>query len=275
MRELSSGPPTIKTFARLAYPEEKLAFERGYVWNIRVLIPGAIRLAWGFAWLGFKPNQITYLSHSVAVVGLLLIARGQTAEVVFGILFINLWQILDCSDGALARATGMTSHYGAFIDYLGGYLTCAALPVTIGFGLYLNPELAFEIFLGRFSWTLGPSVSIILPFLFGVLASFMFMLRSIGGFLYVTESQAKTGFPTRQRELNRIHIWLDRIRWFRRNWLELPGFMLPMLVPLALGRLLSLWLIPFAVLTFLDATAILVLSAMRLHKIDRGIAEVG
>lgn len=61
------------------------------------------------------PNQITWFSGFLGIVAAGLVAFEYIYAAV-GLLFIS--GILDCTDGDLARAKGMVSRYGAYLDHM-------------------------------------------------------------------------------------------------------------------------------------------------------------
>lgn len=44
---------------------------------------------------------------------------------VVGLVLLNIFPVLDCVDGTIARTLKGTSHYGEFFDAMGGYAMCA------------------------------------------------------------------------------------------------------------------------------------------------------
>lgn len=79
------------------------------------------------------PNQLTYL---MTVCGVLaapaLLVPGITGAVL-GVLAVQLYLLLDCVDGEIARWKKQYSLSGVYLDRVGAYLTDAA--VLVGFGL--------------------------------------------------------------------------------------------------------------------------------------------
>jgi len=78
---------------------------------------------WLFLKLRVRPNTVTLLSVLAAVTGTILLLEDSPSSVVAGAVCWQLWLILDCSDGEVARLTGKSSLRGAYIDYLGHHLT--------------------------------------------------------------------------------------------------------------------------------------------------------
>jgi hypothetical protein len=100
-------------------------------WYMRDVSP---LFTWVFLRLGFSANQLTYL---MIVAG---IAAGAVAGAwpgVWGALaaavVVQLYLLLDCSDGEVARFTRQTSVTGVYLDRLGHYFSEVALLVGLGF----------------------------------------------------------------------------------------------------------------------------------------------
>jgi phosphatidylglycerophosphate synthase len=70
-------------------------------------------LAKAFGWIPLHPNTITALSIVFAVAGFALLFHNQPAA---GFAFFILAFLSDGIDGAVARAKGLTSKKGAFLD---------------------------------------------------------------------------------------------------------------------------------------------------------------
>jgi phosphatidylglycerophosphate synthase len=80
-----------------------------------------------------SPNQFTGLMIVAGVAaGAALLVPG-LAGAVLGALLIQLYLLLDCVDGELARWTKKTSITGVYLDRIGHYLSEAAL--LVGFGI--------------------------------------------------------------------------------------------------------------------------------------------
>ena len=79
------------------------------------------------------PNQLTYLMVLTGVAaGAVLLVPG-LAGALLGALLIQLYLLLDCVDGEVARWRKQTSVTGVYLDRIGHYLAEAAL--LVGFGL--------------------------------------------------------------------------------------------------------------------------------------------
>lgn len=68
-----------------------------------------------FAKLGITPNMMTAASVATAAVSAFMYGSHRP---IYGALFIVLTGVLDMFDGAIARATGTTSRFGATLDHV-------------------------------------------------------------------------------------------------------------------------------------------------------------
>jgi phosphatidylglycerophosphate synthase len=92
-----------------------------------------------FAWialrLGLSPNQLTYLMMASGVVAgvavSLPVAPLWTA--LAGAVLIQVYLLLDCVDGEVARYLKRTSVAGVFLDRIGHYLSEVSLLIGLGF----------------------------------------------------------------------------------------------------------------------------------------------
>ncbi|MFE6775540.1 CDP-alcohol phosphatidyltransferase family protein [Streptomyces sp. NPDC057702] len=79
------------------------------------------------------PNQLTYLMVVAGILaGAALLVPGLTGALL-GAVLIQLYLLLDCVDGEVARWRGQTSITGVYLDRVGHYLSEAAL--LVGFGV--------------------------------------------------------------------------------------------------------------------------------------------
>jgi phosphatidylglycerophosphate synthase len=88
---------------------------------------------WVFARLGWSPNAVTIAFIACGIAAGVVIAFGGLATAVVGALLIQMYLILDCSDGELARWSDRKSVSGVYLDGVGHYLAESALLVGLGF----------------------------------------------------------------------------------------------------------------------------------------------
>jgi phosphatidylglycerophosphate synthase len=87
---------------------------------------------WLFARLGWSPNAVTagFILCGLAAAGVTVLPG--LAPAVGAALLIQLYLLLDCSDGELARWSGRTSVTGVYLDRIGHYLAEAGLLAALG-----------------------------------------------------------------------------------------------------------------------------------------------
>lgn len=123
---------------RASLPPEKNRSDS--YWTRWVLRPVSIPTAWLFLRFGISANAVSYSSGLIAILGGILMASGDFAWIAAGAAVLNLFAILDCADGNVARVTKTTGPWGAWADALGGYAAYAS--VLLGSGIaaqYLAP----------------------------------------------------------------------------------------------------------------------------------------
>ncbi len=79
------------------------------------------------------PNTVTYIATAVGLASAALIAMR---EIYLGVLVLLISQILDCTDGDLARLTGRITKKGAYLDRVFDRFVDAAIVIGI---VYLYP----------------------------------------------------------------------------------------------------------------------------------------
>lgn len=92
----------------------------------------------GFVLLRVPPNPITYLMIVAGVLGGVALAFGGLWSAILAALLIQVYLLLDCCDGEVARYTGRTSVAGVFLDRIGHYL--AEIALLIGLGIRAQGE---------------------------------------------------------------------------------------------------------------------------------------
>lgn len=114
-------------------------------------------VTWVAVRLGLSANQISVFAIAVAVVGSLFLGWANINYRVFGAVLLNIWLILDCVDGDIARLTNTASSSGEFMDALGGYYATAGIYVGSGFGAWQ--------FTGRLEWVIVGTMTSVLSLL--------------------------------------------------------------------------------------------------------------
>ena len=89
-------------------------------------------VTWALVRTPLSANAITVLMAAVGAAGAALFAFRGIWGAIVGAVLIQLYLILDCSDGEVARIRGATSAAGIFLDRLGHYVVEAILFVAMG-----------------------------------------------------------------------------------------------------------------------------------------------
>lgn len=90
--------------------------------------------------LGFTANAVSVIAMLVAVVGCVLLSIGAKYSIA-GVIFINFWHVLDCTDGNIARVKREANYMGEFIDAMSGYIVCSFVFLSLGLAAYHSTTL--------------------------------------------------------------------------------------------------------------------------------------
>jgi hypothetical protein len=101
-------------------------------------------LAWLAIRLKISPFHINYATFLLALCICGTFALGPPDFRVTAAVLLLFWQLLDATDGTIARGLGIRSNYGGFVDLLGGMFLLAFLDVSIGLGLYRFPDNSMQ-----------------------------------------------------------------------------------------------------------------------------------
>jgi len=115
----------------------------------RVLIPTAV-----------TPDQVSFIMILTGVMAGFVFSFPSPTAFLFGALILQLWYILDCVDGELARYRDYILRKivtvnkedlpitGAYWDYLNHYIVHGVVPFSISIGLYHSKANLFYVILG-------------------------------------------------------------------------------------------------------------------------------
>ncbi|MET8156107.1 CDP-alcohol phosphatidyltransferase family protein [Sphaerisporangium sp. NPDC005289] len=128
-----SGPSVIELRA-VAQPQTTMDRNSGEHWAGALYMRKlSIYVTWALARTPISPNQVTGLMIvSGLLAGVVLALPGLWAAIAAAVL-IQVYLLLDCSDGELARWTHRTSITGVYLDRVGHYFAEAALLIGLGF----------------------------------------------------------------------------------------------------------------------------------------------
>lgn len=106
---------------------------RSSLWVRSVVRPLSFYVTWLFLRLGITANAASYLSAAVALAGSILLLFPEHSFRLLGAFLLNLWLLLDCVDGNLARLAGESNPSGEFADAIGGYTATGFAYLAVGY----------------------------------------------------------------------------------------------------------------------------------------------
>lgn len=125
--------PSVAAIRDVAQPPGHLERKNGEHWaGVLYMRAISIRVTWLLTKTSVTPNQLTWIMTLAGVAAGFVIALPGLWAAVGAALLIQVYLLLDCSDGELARWTGKTSLAGVYLDRVGAYFTEAALLVGLG-----------------------------------------------------------------------------------------------------------------------------------------------
>lgn len=96
---------------------------------------------------GLSPNHLTVIGLMISLAGAYLFYRGEQFTAALVLLFGSL---VDALDGTLARLTGKTSRFGAFLDSTFDRISDGAVLFGIALGNLVDWKVAFIAFMGSY-----------------------------------------------------------------------------------------------------------------------------
>ena len=126
--------PTLDELRAVVQPPEKMQRRNGEHWAGRLYMRKiSLRTTRVLVNSPITANGYTYLMIVAGVLaGPALLVPGITGAIL-GALFVQLYLLLDCVDGELARWRKQTSIVGVYLDRIGAYMAEAAFLVGLGF----------------------------------------------------------------------------------------------------------------------------------------------
>ncbi|WP_049566137.1 CDP-alcohol phosphatidyltransferase family protein [Nonomuraea sp. SBT364] len=125
--------PSVAELRRVAQPAGHLERRNGEHWaGVLYMRRLSIYATWALSKTPVTPNQLTWVMTVAGVVAGVVLALPGLWAAVLAALLVQVYLLLDCSDGELARWTGKTSLAGVYLDRVGAYFTEAALLAGLG-----------------------------------------------------------------------------------------------------------------------------------------------
>ncbi|MCI8866479.1 MAG: CDP-alcohol phosphatidyltransferase family protein [Lachnospiraceae bacterium] len=117
-----------------SFPESKAKKEP--FWGRVFLRRTSFYITYFFINHNWTPNKVSLLSCIVAIIGCILLCFDQLLFIWMGVFILNIWSVLDCVDGNIARCLKKTSLAGEFFDAVGGYTISAFIMPGVGMAAY-------------------------------------------------------------------------------------------------------------------------------------------
>jgi len=121
------------------------------LWGRFVLKNLSYFVVWALLKMRMSANAVTYAGFAIGCLGCLLIALGGEAGLMAGVVLVNIWALLDYSDGQVARWNGTSGNYGRFIDNICDAGMGGLLFLFLGIGVYNSVEEYIYLIVG--AWT--------------------------------------------------------------------------------------------------------------------------
>ncbi|MEN3540181.1 CDP-alcohol phosphatidyltransferase family protein [Microbispora sp. ZYX-F-249] len=126
--------PSVAELRAVAQPQTTMDRRSGEHWaGLLYMRRLSIYATWLLAKTPISPNQVTGLMIVCGVAAGAVLALPGLWAALGAALLIQVYLLLDCSDGELARWTGRTSITGVYLDRVGHYFAEAALLIGLGF----------------------------------------------------------------------------------------------------------------------------------------------
>jgi phosphatidylglycerophosphate synthase len=93
-------------------------------------------------------NQISSLGIVFGGFSAIFYSFGLNISLILGVLFLNLWRLMDSCDGKVARYKGTTSGIGGNLDWLNIRLVPHMVFSGLGIGIMVRSGLVFPIIIG-------------------------------------------------------------------------------------------------------------------------------
>ena len=117
-------------------PPEKV--KQDSLWTRFVLRPVSFPVAWAALALGLSPASVSYFSALVSIAGGILFAWPLPLCSGLGCILFNVFSVLDCVDGNMARVSGKANAWGGWADAVTGFIAYTSVFFSLGVYMYLK-----------------------------------------------------------------------------------------------------------------------------------------
>jgi phosphatidylglycerophosphate synthase len=108
------------------------------LWTRVVLRPLSVPVAWLALRLGLSANAVSYLSVLFSLAGGVLFSQEGFVLPLWGAILLNVFSILDCTDGGVARTTKTAGPWGGWADAVMGFVAYTAVFLSTGVYVFLR-----------------------------------------------------------------------------------------------------------------------------------------
>jgi phosphatidylglycerophosphate synthase len=106
----------------------------------------SIRIVWVLYNRRITPNQVTVFSIILSLIGAVFFSFGSKVSCLVGVFLFELFYIFDSVDGQLARAKGLSSHGGKYLDVFCNFLVPPVILFGIGIGVLKTGYTSFVFY---------------------------------------------------------------------------------------------------------------------------------
>ncbi len=111
----------------------------------------SIYITYLFLMLGLSANAVTFISLIIGLLAVIFFSLGTGYFIIWGIILLQFWYILDHVDGEIARYNKITSLAGEYFDRISHYIIHPIVFFGLGIGLYKIQKAQFYLILGSIS----------------------------------------------------------------------------------------------------------------------------
>jgi phosphatidylglycerophosphate synthase len=165
------------------YPEWKEKANKVTVWEYYFARKIAFLILPFFLRSGISANQISFVSIFLGIISAILISTGGFWCIIFGGILMQIWLILDKTDGLIARYKKTTSKMGEFLEEFNGSLIAVLFFLSIGFAASKIP--------GFLPFYIPPKIFIVLGLATSLFVSFRHLVSSHFAAIFPASKETK------------------------------------------------------------------------------------
>jgi len=238
---------TIKAIKR-SYPESKAELDKNYLFWVSFLLRRiSFYVTYIFLKLRINAYQASVISFMVGLISCSFLAFGGYVGKIIGALLLNLYIVIDCVDGNIARFNKTTSKFGAFIDVFFGYIISNLALLSIGFGIYIYPESSVLLNYIQMNIAIFPIVGLWIALSYNLTRLISKKYKEIA-------------------KVNNKKMNISKREWFLRQFFGTGGFFLPGLLFVSIFSLLGLFIFSVALINTLALLLIIVKFLLEFRK---------